>query len=228
MQVFSHQVVSDSLWPHGLWHTRPSCPSPSPWVCPSSFSLNWWCHPTILFPVTLFFCLQSFPVSGSFPMRVFRIRWSKYWSFSFRISPSKEYSGLIPFRIDWFHLLAIQGALKSLLQHHNSKTSILQHSAFIMVQLSHLYVTTGETIFLTIQTFVGKVMSLLFNMLSRFVVALLPRSKHLFTSCLQSLSAAVWELKKIKSVTASTFSPSICHEELGPIAVNWLDRIPWS
>ena len=109
---------------------------------------------------------------------VLRIRWPKYWSFSFSISPSNEYVGLISFGIDWFDLLAVQGTLKSLLQHHSSKASILWHSAFIMVQLSHPYMTTGKTVTLTIWTFLGKVMSLLFNMLSRFVIAFLPRSRH--------------------------------------------------
>ena len=121
------------------------------------------------------------------------IRWPKYWSFSFSISPSNEYSGLISFRSDWCHLLGVQGTLKSFLQHHSSKASILQHSAFFMVQLSHLYMTTGKTIALTRQTFVGKVMSLLFNMLSRLVIAFLPRSKHLFISWLQSPSAVILE-----------------------------------
>ena len=119
------------------------------------------------------------------------IRWPKYWIFSFSISPSSEYSGLISFRIDWFDLLAFQGTLKSVLQHQNLKTSILWHSAFFMVQLSHLYMTTGKIIALTIQTFVSKMMSLLFNMLSRFVIAFLPRSKHLLISCLQSLSTMI-------------------------------------
>ena len=117
------------------------------------------------------------------------IRWPKYWSFIFSISPSNEYSGLISFRMDWFELLAVQGTLKSLLQHHSSKASILQCSDFFIVQLSHPYMTTGKTIALTIQNFVGKVMSLLFNMLSRLVIAFLPRSKHLLISRLQSLSA---------------------------------------
>ena len=136
---------------------------------------------TISFSVDPFSsCLQSFPASGSFPNEsVLPIRWPKYWSFSFSMSPSKEYSGLISFRIDWFDLLAVQGTLKSLLQHHNSKASILQHSAFFMVQLSHLYMTAGKTIALTIWTFIRKVMSLLFIMLSRFVKAFLPMSKPL-------------------------------------------------
>ena len=145
---------------------------------------------------------------------LFAPRWPKYWSF--RISPSNEYSGLISFRIDWFDLLAIQGTLKSLFQHHNSKASILQCSAFFMVQLSHPHRTTGKTIALTIWTFVGKVLSLLFNMLPNvFVIVFLPRSKYLLISCLQSLSAVILEPKKRKSATASTFSPSISHEVMG-------------
>ena len=122
----------------------------------------------------------------------------RYWSFSFSISPPNEYSGLISFRIDWFYFLAVQGTLRSLLQHHSSKASILQCSAFFMVQLSHPYMTTGKTIALIIQTFVGKVISLLFNMLSRFVIAFLPRSKYLLISWLQSLSAVILEPKKNK------------------------------
>ena len=141
-----------------------------------------WCHPTISSSVIPFSsCLQSFPASGSFPMsQFFRIRWPKYWSFSFSISPSNEYSGLICFRIDWFDLLAVQTTVKSLLQHHSSKASILRCSTFFMIQLSHPYMTKGKIIPLTRQTFVGKVMSLLFNMLSRLVkkscLAFLPRS----------------------------------------------------
>ena len=135
--------------------------------------------------------------------------WPKYWSFSFNISPSNEYSGLISFRMDWLDLLAVQGTLKRLRQHHSSKASILQCSAFFIVQLSHPYMTTGKTIALTRWTFVSKVMSLLFNMLSRLVIAFLPRSKHLLISWLQSPSAVILEPPKIKSVTVS---PSICHE----------------
>ena len=143
------------------------------------------------------------------------IRWPKYWSFSFDISPSKEYSGLISFMMDWLDLLAVQGTLKSLLQHHSSKESILLHSGFCIVQLSHPYMTTGKTIALTRQTFVDKVISLLFNMLSRLVITFLPRSKCLLISWLQSPSAVILEPPKIKSATVSTVSPSICHEVMG-------------
>ena len=127
------------------------------------------------------------------------MRWPKYWSFSFSISPSSEHPGLISFRMDWLDLLAVQGTLKSLLQHHSSKALILQHSAFFIVQLSHWYMTTGKTIALTRRTFVGKVMSLLFYMLSRLVITFLPRNKHLLISCLQSPSAVILEPRKIVS-----------------------------
>ena len=142
------------------------------------------------------------------------MRWPKYWSFSFNISPSKEHPGLIFFRMDWLDLLAVQGTLKSLLQHHSSKASILQHSAFFIVQLSHPYMTTGKTIALTRRTLVGKVMSLLFNMLSRLVITFLPRSKCLLISWVQSTSAVILEPKKIKSDIIS-ISLSISHEVMG-------------
>ena len=140
-------------------------------------------------------------------------------SFNFSTSLCNEYSGLISFRIDWFDLLAAQETLKSLLQHHSSKTAILQLSAFFIVQLSHRYMTTGKTIALTKHTFVDKVMSLLFNMLSRLVMVFLPGSKHLLISWLQSPSAVILEPQKIKSATVSTVSPSICHEVMGPDAM---------
>ena len=154
-------------------------------------------------------------------IRVFfqSVRWPKYWSFSFSISPSNEYSGLISFRMDWLDLLTIQGTLKSLLQHHSSKASILQRSAFFIVQLSHPYMTTRKTTALIRWTFIGKVMSLLLNMLSRLVIAFLPRSKHLLISWLKSPSAVILELQKTKSATVSTVSPSICHEVMGPDAM---------
>ena len=145
-----------------------------------------------------------------------RMRWPKYWSFSFSIIPSKEHPGLISFRMDWLDLLAVQGTLKSLLQHHSSKVSILRHSAFFTVQLSHPYMTTGKTIALTWRTFAGKVMSLLLNMLSRLVITFLPRSKHLLISWLQSPSEVILESPKIKSDTVSS---SISHEVMGPDAM---------
>ena len=157
------------------------------------------CHPLLLLP----------PIAPS--IRVFPnesalcTRWPKYWTFSFSISPSNEHPGLISFRMDWLDLLAVQGTLKSLLQHQSSKASILQCSAFFTVQLSHPYMTTGKTIALTRQTFVGKVIALLFNMLSRLVITFLPRSKRLLISWLQSPSAVIWEPRKIMSVTVSTF-----------------------
>ena len=161
--MFRYSVMSDSLWPHGLQLTRLPCPSPSPSVCLNSCPLSQWYHPTISSSIIPFsFNLQSFLASGSFPESILCIRWPKYWNFSFSISPSKEYLGLISYRIDWFDLLAVQGTPKSLLQ-HSSKASILRHSAFFMVQLSHPYMTIGKTITLTIQTFVNKVMFLLFN-----------------------------------------------------------------
>ena len=140
--------------------------------------------------------------------QLFAIRWPKYWSFSFNISPSNEYSGLISFRMDWLDLLAVQGTLKSLVQHHSSKASILQHSAFFMVQLSHPHMTTGKTIALTRQTFVGKVMSA-FYMLSRLFITFLPRSKRLLISWLQSPSAVILEPQRIKFATVCTVSPPI-------------------
>ena len=164
----------------------------------------------------LFFLPSIFPSIRVFSNElVLHIRWPKYQRFSVSISPSNEYSGLISFKIDWFDLLAVQGTLKSFLQHHNSKASILQHSAFFIVQLSHPYMTTGKTIALTRQIVVGKVMSLLFKMLSRLVIAFLPRSKSLLISWLQSPSAVILEPPKIKSVTVSIVSPSICHEVMG-------------
>ena len=170
----------------------------------------------------LILCCPFLLLTSIFPsIRVFsnesvlHIRWPKYWSFRFSISPSSEYSGLISFRIDWFDFLAVQGAFNSFIQHCSSKTSILQHSAIFMVQLSHPYMTTGKTIALTRWTFVGKVMSLLFNMLSRLLIALLPRRKRLLISWLQSPSAVILEPKKVTSITISIVSPSICHGVMG-------------
>ena len=171
----------------------------------------------------LILCCPLLLLPSVFPsIRVFsnesalHIRWSKYWSFSFNISPSSEYPGLNSFRMDWLDLLAVQGTLKSLVQHHSSKASILLRSAFFIVQLSHPYMTSGKTVALTRWTFVGKVMSLLFNMLSRLVITFLPRSKCLLISWLQSPSAVILEPRKIKSVTVSTVSPCICYEVMRP------------
>jgi len=171
------------------------------------------CRPLLLLP-SIFPSIRNFSNES-----VLHIRWPKYWSFSFSISPSNEYSGLISFKIDWLDLLAVQGTLKSLLQHHSSKASILRHSAFFIVQLSQPYTTTGKTIALTRRTFVSKVVSLLFNMLSRLVIAFLPRSKRLLISWLQSLSAVILEPKKI-----------VCHcFHFFSIYLPWSeDWVPWS
>ena len=182
--------MSDSLRPHESQHARPPCPSPTPGVHPNSCPSSWCCHPAshpLLLP----------PVPPS--IRVFSnksilcMRWPKYWSFSLSISPSNEHPELVSFRMDWLDLLAVQGTRKSLLQHHSSKASILRHSAFFTVQLSHPYMTTGKTIALTRQTFVGKVISLLFNTLSRLFITFLPRSKRLL---MQSPCAVILEPKK--------------------------------
>ena len=172
-------------------------------VMPSSHLIL--CHPLLLLP-PIPPSIRVFSNESTLPMR-----WTKYWSFSFSISPSNEHPGLISFRMDWLDLLAVQGTLKSLLQHHSSKASILWCSAFLTVQLSHPYMTTGKTIALTRRTFVDKVISLLFNMLSRLVIIFLPRSKRLLISWLQSPSAVILEPQKIKSDTVSTVSPSISH-----------------
>ena len=171
------------------------------------------CCPLLLLP-SIFPSIRVFSSES-----VLRMRWPKYWSFSFSISPSNEHSGLISLRMDWLDLLAVQGNHKSLIQHHSSKASSLQHSAFFIVQLSHAYMTTGKTIALTRWTFVDKAMSLLFNMLSRLVITFLPWSKRLLISWLQSPSAVILESRKIKSATVSTVSPFICHEMMGPDAM---------
>ena len=217
---FNYSVVSHSLWPHGLQHTRPPCPSPTPRVYSNSCPLSWWCHPTISSSVIPFSsCLQSFPASESFQMtQVFASGGQ-----SIGVSAS---TSVLPMNIqDWFPLgwisLQSKGLFKSLLQHHSSKASILLCSAFFVVQLSHPYMTTGKTIALTRRTFADKVMSLLFNTLSRLVITFLPRSKHLLISWLQSPSAVTLEPPEIKSATVSTVSPSI-------FAVKWWDQMLWS
>ena len=178
--------MSGSLWPHELQHTRSPCPSLYPGDCSNSCPLNQSCYPTISSPPAPFSShLQSSPASVFSNESARHIRWPKYWSFSFSISPSNEHPGLISLRMDLLDLLAVQGTLKSLLQHHISKESILQHSAFFTVQLSHPYMTIGKTIALSRWTFIGKVMSLLFNMPSRLIITFLPRSKRLLISWLQ-------------------------------------------
>ena len=178
--MFSPSVMSHSLQPHRLQQARFPYPSPSPVDCSNSCPLNQWCHSTISSSVMPFpSCLQYFPALGSFLMAGCSHQEPKYWSFNFSISLSNEYPGLVSFRIDWFDILAVQGTLRSFLQ-HVSKASILSHSAFLMVQLSHPYMSTGKNIALTRWTFASEVMSLLFNALSRSVTAFLPRSKCVF------------------------------------------------
>ena len=207
--------MSDSLRPHELQHARPPCPSPTPGVHSDSHPSSQWCHPAISSSVIPFSFLQSFPASGFFPMsEFFSSGGQSVGSFSFSLSPSKEYSGLISFRRDWLDLLAVQEPLKSLLQHHSSKASILWFSAFFIVQLSHPYMTIGKTIALTRWAFVGILMSLLFKMLSRLVIAFLPRGKRLLISWLQSLSAVIFGAQENK----------VCHcFHCFPIYFPWSD-----
>ena len=218
--LFSHSVMSSSLRPaHQAslsftisWSLLKLMSIES--VIPSNHLIL--CHPLLLLP-------SAFPsIRVSSNESALCVRWPKYWIFSFSISPSNEDSGLISFRIDLFDLLAVQGTLKSLLQHHSSKASILWCSAFFMIQLSHLYMTTGKTIALTTWTFIDKVMSLLLHILSKLGIAFLPKSKHLLISWLQSWSTLILKPKKIKSVIVS---PSVCHEITGPdamILVFWM------
>ena len=187
----------DSLQPHGLQRSSLPCPLPNSGACTNSCPLSWWCHPTISSSVIPFSShLQSFPASGSYPMRQLFASGCQSISFSISISPCSENSGLISFRMDWLGLLAVQGTLKSLLQHHSSKASKLRCSAFFIVQLSHPYLTTGKTTDLTRWILDGKVMSLLFNILSRLVITFLSRSKLLLISWLQSPSAVILEPPK--------------------------------
>ena len=220
---FSCSILSDSLQPHGMstpgfpvHHQLPeliqTCVHRTSDAIQQSHPLSSPSSPT--------FNLSQH--QGLFQWVSSSIRWPKHWSFSFSISISNEYSGMISFRIDWFYLLAVQGTLNSLFQHHCSKASVLQCSAFFIVQLAHPHTTTGKTIALTPQTFVGKVMSLLFNMLPRLVIDFLTRSTCLLISWLQLLSAVIWEPKKIKSVTVSIIFPSICHEVMGPDAMTFV------
>ena len=211
--VFSHSVVSDSLWPHGLQHTRLPCPSPSPGACSNSY--HWVSdaiqpyHPlSSPFPSAFYLSQHQSP----FPMS--QLFTSGGWSIGASASASvlpMNIQGWFPSVLTTVNTCCPRDSQESS-QHHSSKASVLWHSDFFIVQLSHLYMTTGKTMALTIWTFVGKIMSLLFNMLSRFVIAFLPRSKRLWISWLQSPSRVILEVKKIKSVTVSIVSPSICHE----------------
>ena len=211
--MFSRPVVSDSLWPRELQHARSLCPSPSPEVCSSLCPLHWWFHPAISSSHVLFsFCPPSSPASGTFPMSQLFASGDQNTGASASVIPM-SIQGWFPLRLTCFDLLAIQGTLRNLLQ-HSSKASIFLCSAFLTVQLSQPYVTTGKTIALTIWTSVGRVMALLPNTLSRFVTVFLPRNSHLLIS-LQSPSAVISEPKKRISVTTSTFSPFICHEVMG-------------
>ena len=210
----SHSVVSDSLWPHGLQHASLSITNSKSLlklmsiesVMPSNHLIL--CHPLLLLP-SIFPSIRVFSSEPILP-----IRWPKYWSFSFNISPSNEYSGPISIRMDWLDLLAVQRILKSLLQHHNSKASVLQWSAFLTVQLSHPYMTTGKIIVLSRWTFVGKVTSLLFNILSRLIITFLLRSKRLLISWLQSPPAVILEPPKIKSTTSRSIHFIQCRSQL--------------
>ena len=214
---FSCSVMSDSLWPHGVQHARAPYPLPTPEVYSNSCPLSRWCHlifccPLLLLP-SIFSSIRVFSNESAF-----RIRWPKYWNFSVNISPSNEHPGVISFRVDWLALLAVQGTLKSLLQHYSSKASVLRCSAFFIVQLSHPYMTTGKTIALTRQTFVGRGTSLLFNMLSRLVIAFIPRSKRLLILWLQSPSAVILEPNSL------SLFPLFPHL----FAMKWWDWMPWS
>ena len=211
--------MSNSLRPHGLQHARPPITNsqnllkltPIESVMPSNHLILFSClHRPLLLLSSVFPSIRLFSNKSALSNR-----WPKYWKFSFNISPSNEYSGLISFSINCFDLLAVQGTFKSS-PHHSPKASVLQCSAFFIVQLLPPYITTGKTIVLTRWTFISKIMSLLFNMLSRLVITLLPRSKHLLILWLQSSSAMILEPKKVKSVTVSIVSPSICHEMMGP------------
>ena len=207
---FSRSVVSDSLQLHESQHARTPCPSPTPGVYLNSCASNWWCHPAISSSdVPFFTCLQSLSALGSFPMnQLFAWGGQSIGIFSFSISPSNEHPELISFKMDWLDLLAVQGTLKSLLQHHSSKASILRCSAFFIVQLSHPSMTTGKTIALTRRTLVSKVMSLLLNMLSRLVITFLTWPKSICPS--EGHSSSDWSEAPLspKASTSHTGSPA--------------------
>ena len=223
---FSYLVMSNSLWPHGLQHAMLPCPSPTPGAYSNSCPSSRWFHPTISSSVVPFSSrLQSFPASGSFPMSEFFASGGQ----SIGVSAS---ASVLPMNIqDWFSLgwtgwiFLLSKGLKSLLQHHSPKASVPQCSAYFMIQVSHPYMATGKTIALARWTFFGKVMSLLFNVLSRLVITFLPRSNCLLISFLQSPPAVIFKPPKTKSLTVSIVSSSICHEVMGPnamILVFWM------
>ena len=221
-QLLTHPVVSDSLWPHGLQNARPAYPSPSTGVCPSSCSLHQWCPPSISSSDTLFFCPQSFPESGTFPVS------HLFASDDQKTSASASASVLLVNIQDWspLRLTGLISLLSKGLWRVFSSIAIWTHKAFgvlssLLAHLSQSYVTTGKTIALTIWALVGRVMSLLFSTLSRFVISFLPRSNHLLISWLQSLCAIILEPKKRKFVTTSTISPSICHAVMRPDAMSF-------
>ena len=209
---FSRSVVSDSLRPHELQHPRPPCPSPTPGVHPNSCPSSWWCHPAVSSSgVPFSSCPQSLPASGSFPM-------SQLFAWGGQSIGVSASALVVPMNTQdwsplgwpgWISLQSVQGTLKSLLQHHSSKASILQWSAFFTVQLSHPYMTTGKTIALTRRTFVGKIISLILTMLSRLVITFLPRSKCLLIAWLQSPSSVILEPQKIKSETVFPLFPRL-------------------
>ena len=220
----SCSVVSDSLRSHESQHARLPCPSPTPRVHSDSRPSSWWCHPAISSSVVPFSsCPQSLPASESFPMNQLFAWGGQSTGLSALASflPKKSQGWSPSERTGWISLQS-KRTLKSLLQHHSSKASILRHSAFFIVQLSHPYMTTGKTVALTRWTFIGKVISLLFNMLSRLVITFLPKSKRLWISWLQSPSAVILEPRKIKSDTVSTVSPSISHEVMGLDAMTFV------
>ena len=211
-----------TLWPHGLQHARLSCPSRTPRTCSNSCPSSLWSHPTISsFIIPFSSRLQSSQHQGLFKWVTIYHQVAKVLEFHLQHQSSNEYSGVISFRMDCLDLLVVQEKLKKLLQHHSSKASVLWRSAFYIVQLSHPYMTTRKTTALTKWIFVGKVMSLLFNMLSRLVITFLPRSKHLLISWLQSSSAVILKPPKIKSDIVSLLFPH-------PFAMNWWDQMPWS
>ena len=211
--------MSNSLQSHELQHARPPCPSPSPGVHSNLCALSWWCHSAMSFSVIPFSsCPQTLPASESFPMSQLFASGGQSIGVS---APASEHPELISFRMAWLDLCAVQGTLKSLLQHHSSKASILRCSAFFIVQLSHPYMTTGKTVVLTRRTFVGKVMSLLFNMLSRLVITFLPRSKRLLISWLQSPSALILGPPQKYSLTLFPLFPHL-------FSMKWWDQMPWS